>query len=157
MYVICFVYSRHFQQRMDQPGMLAIPACGQLNRGDNAFPPLCSRLRIWSRETDSVVPSPARSSSSHSGRIWCLLTGFFPLSATASKYTASHHRIGPKFIGSRKGVPMALTTESPPVQGQTRSLEKAVHIYQKQAQLILPMVQNKRCFPHCDENLIQTF
>ena len=32
--------------------------------------------------------------------------------------TAIHHRVSPKFIGSRNCVPMALTAESPPAQGQ---------------------------------------
>ena len=42
---------------MDQPGKVANPARGQLNRGKLIS--LCSRarLRIWSRETGSAVPS----------------------------------------------------------------------------------------------------
>ena len=41
---------------MDQPGKVANPTCGQLNR-ENVF--TCPRacLRIWSRETGSAVPS----------------------------------------------------------------------------------------------------
>ena len=42
----------------DQPGEVANPACGQLNREDEYFL-VCprSRLRIWPRETRSAVPS----------------------------------------------------------------------------------------------------
>ena len=43
---------------MDQPGKVANPARGQLNRENEYFPvrvSLC--LRIWSRETVSAVPS----------------------------------------------------------------------------------------------------
>ena len=42
---------------MDQPCKVANPARGQLNREDEYFPCSRSRLRIWSRETGSAVPS----------------------------------------------------------------------------------------------------
>ena len=43
---------------MDQPGKVANPARGQLN-SENEYLPVRvrSRLRIWSRETGSTVPS----------------------------------------------------------------------------------------------------
>ena len=45
---------------MDQPGKVANPARGQLNRENEYFPVrVRSRLRIWSRETVSAVPSRA--------------------------------------------------------------------------------------------------
>ena len=40
----------------DQPGNVASPARGQLNR-DNIFPWSRSRLRFWSRETGSAILS----------------------------------------------------------------------------------------------------
>ena len=44
---------------MDQPGKVANPARGQLNRENGYFSvPVRTRLRIWSRETGSAVPSP---------------------------------------------------------------------------------------------------
>ena len=51
---ICMVitYSR------DQPGKVANPARGQLNR-EKIFPCPRACLRIWSRETGSAVPSRA--------------------------------------------------------------------------------------------------
>ena len=54
MYV-CMIIT--YRKGKDQPGKVANPARGQLNRENNLF--LCprSRLRIWSRETGSVVPS----------------------------------------------------------------------------------------------------
>ena len=44
---------------MDQPGKVANPARGQLNRENEYFIFPCPRLRlrIWSRETGSTVPS----------------------------------------------------------------------------------------------------
>ena len=44
---------------MDQPGKVVNPARGQLKREKEYFPVrvVCSRLRIWSRETGSAVPS----------------------------------------------------------------------------------------------------
>ena len=41
---------------MDQPGNVANPTRGQLDK-KNEFPCLRSRLKIWSRETGSEVPS----------------------------------------------------------------------------------------------------
>ena len=43
---------------MDQPGKVASPARGQLNRKNGIFPCPRSCLRIWSREkTGSAVPT----------------------------------------------------------------------------------------------------
>ena len=44
---------------MDQPGQVVNPARGQLKRENIIFPCPRSRLRIWSRETGSAVPSRA--------------------------------------------------------------------------------------------------
>ena len=49
----CHTYSKS----MDQPGKVANPARGQLNRENKIFPCSRSRLKIWSRETGSAVPS----------------------------------------------------------------------------------------------------
>ena len=53
--------------------------------------------------------------------IWCLLTGFLPISAAASMYiskTAMRHGVSPELIGSRNCVTMAFTAESPLAQDQ---------------------------------------
>ena len=42
---------------MDQPGKVANPARGQLNRENEYSPVPRACLRIWSRETSSAVPS----------------------------------------------------------------------------------------------------
>ena len=42
---------------MDQPGKVANPARGQLNKKNEYFPVPVSRLRNWSRETCSAVLS----------------------------------------------------------------------------------------------------
>ena len=69
---------------MDQPGKVANPARGQLNR-ENVFtcPRLC--LKIWSRETGSAVPSRVSLLISIL-RLNLVLTGFLPSSAAASIY-----------------------------------------------------------------------
>ena len=57
IYIICSMYGHHTSlQSMDQPGKVANPARGQLNR-EIIFPCPCACLRIWFRETGSAVPS----------------------------------------------------------------------------------------------------
>ena len=51
---ICMVIT--YSKSKDKPGKVAHPARGQLNR-ENALSCPRSRLRIWSRETGSAVPS----------------------------------------------------------------------------------------------------
>ena len=51
------MYGDTYRKGMDQPGKVANPARGQLNRENDLFPCPRSRLRIWSRETGSAVPS----------------------------------------------------------------------------------------------------
>ena len=52
------MYGNTYSKSMDQPGKVASPARGQLNRKNEYFPVrVCLCLRIWSRETGSVVPS----------------------------------------------------------------------------------------------------
>ena len=54
------MYGHTYSKSMDQPGKVASPACGQLNRKNEYFPVrVRSCLRIWSRETGSAVPSRA--------------------------------------------------------------------------------------------------
>ena len=53
MYVFMIIT---YSKSMDQPGKVANPARGQLNRENGYSPPLTC-LRIWSRETGSAVPS----------------------------------------------------------------------------------------------------
>ena len=70
---------------MDLPGKVANPARGQLNKEKRIFTCPSTRLRIWSRETGSAVPSGVSLFISIL-RLWCLLTGFLPISAVASVF-----------------------------------------------------------------------
>ena len=66
---------------MDQPGKVANPARGQLNRK------ICISMSPFAPEhlvsRDGLGgPDPSQSEHSpHSGWIWCLLAGFLPISA----------------------------------------------------------------------------
>ena len=53
------MYGHTYSKSMDQPGKVANPARGQLNRENEyfIFPCFSSRLRILSRETGSAAPS----------------------------------------------------------------------------------------------------
>ena len=55
-YDVC-MYGHTYSKSMDQPGKVANLARGQLKRENDFFPCSRSRLRIWSRETGSAVPS----------------------------------------------------------------------------------------------------
>ena len=69
---------------MDQPGKVANPACGQLNRENEYFPVRVLRASefVLARRVRHSRPASA-CSSPYSGWIWCLLTGFLPSSAAA--------------------------------------------------------------------------
>ena len=54
MYVL---WSSHVAEYIDQSGKVANPARGQRNKEKMIFPCPRSRVRIWSRETGSAVPS----------------------------------------------------------------------------------------------------
>ena len=105
---------------MDQPGKVANPARGQLNRENNVPLSPCVPENLVSRDgfTRPVPRQPAHlHTQAESGAY--LRTGFLPSSAAASIYeTAIRHRVSPEFIGSRNCVPMAFTAESSLAQGQ---------------------------------------
>ena len=104
---------------MDQPGKVANPARGQLNRENKIINPLypCVPENLVSRDGFSR-PVPRQPAHLHT-QAESGATGFLPSSSAASIYeTAIRHRVSPEFIGSRKCVPMAFTAESPPAQGQ---------------------------------------
>ena len=78
-------YTRYYLC-MDQPGMIVNPArgLGQLNTKINqSLSPFAPENLVSRDSFGRPIPcQPAQ--SPHSGSIWCLLTGFLPLSATAS-------------------------------------------------------------------------
>ena len=55
IYLCCMVFI--YSKGKDQPGKVANPARGQLDRENDFFACPRSRLRIWSRETGLVAPS----------------------------------------------------------------------------------------------------
>ena len=87
MYVCIHVcmYGHTYSKSKDQPGKAANPARGQLNRYISLSLP-CSRLRIWSRETGSAVPSRVSLLIAILRLNIVLTTGFLPSSAAASIY-----------------------------------------------------------------------
>ena len=70
----------------DQPGTVADPARGQLNR-ENEYFPIRVRAREFGLARRVRQSRPASTCASpYSSGIWCLLTGFLPSSAAASIY-----------------------------------------------------------------------
>ena len=112
---------------MDQWGKVVNPARGELSRGKLIFPCPRSRLRIWSRETGSAVPSRVSLLISILRLNLVLAYGIRPeFRGVVHLFILNRHtpsgrsqvcRVGPKFIWSRNCVPMALNAESPPAQG----------------------------------------
>ena len=110
-------YSRVWINR----GKVANSTRGQLNRENKYFLCLRSRLRFWSRETGSVVPSRVSLLISIF-RLNLVLTYGIPPDFRGGVHlfikTAIRHRVSPEFIGSRKWVQMAFTADSSPAQRQ---------------------------------------
>ena len=89
---------------MDQPGKVANPARGQLNRENEYSRPRTS-LRIWSRETGSAVPSRVSLLISIL-RLNMVLTHGIPPDFRGGVHLFPYlnrllrHRVSPEFIGS---------------------------------------------------------
>ena len=101
---------------MDQPGKVANPARGQLNRENNIPLSPCVPENLVSRDGFSR-PVPRQSAHLHTQAE----SGAYLRDSSRGGVhyeTAIRHRVSPKFIGSRNCVPMAFTAESPPAQGQ---------------------------------------
>ena len=111
-----------YGKSMDQPGKVANPARGQLNR-KNEYLPTRVRATEFGLETGSAVPSRVSLLISIL-RLNLVLTCEIPPEFRGGVHfftvfkTAIRHRVSPEFIGSRICVPMAFTAESPPAQGQ---------------------------------------
>ena len=114
------MYGHTYSKSMDQPGKVANHVRCQLN----IFPCPLSRLRIWSRETCSAVPSRVSLLISIL-KLNLVLTYGIPPEFRGGVHlfisTAIPHRVSPEIIGSRNCVPMAFTAESPPAQDQKTS------------------------------------
>ena len=107
---------------MNQPGKVANPARGQLNRGNEYF--LCPRSRLENLVTRDGLgsPLPASACSFSILKLNVVLThGISPEFRGGVHFlisTAIRHRVSPEFIGSRNSVPMGFTAESLPALGQ---------------------------------------
>ena len=103
---------------MDQPGKVANPARGQLNRENNIPLSPCVPENLVSRDGFSR-PVPRQPAHLHTqAESGAYLRDPPEFRGGVHYETAIHHRVSPKFIGSRNCVPMAFTAESPPAQGQ---------------------------------------
>ena len=109
-----------YSKGKDQPGKVANPARGQLNR-ENEYFPVPFAPKNWSRETGSAGPSRVSLLISIL-RLNVVLTYGTPPDFRGGVHlfiqTAIHHGVSPEFIESRNCVPMSFTAESPPAQGQ---------------------------------------
>ena len=85
-----------YSKGKDQPDKFANRARGQLNRENHFFPYPRSRLRIWSRETGSAVPSRVGLLISILRLDLVLTYGILPSSAAASTHLIKPpYTIGP--------------------------------------------------------------
>ena len=73
---------------MDQPGKVANPAGGQLNREKFPCPRSCLKFLVSRDRFGRPVPRQP-DHCPHSGLVLCSLAGLFPLPATASNFTPS--------------------------------------------------------------------
>ena len=93
-----------YSKGKDEPGRVANPARGQLNRENVFFPVPVRALRFWSRETSSAVPSRVSLLTSILRLNLALTHGTPPEfrgGVNLSILTAIRHRVGPECIGSR--------------------------------------------------------
>ena len=112
----------YYSKGMDQPGKVANPLLrGQLNvhRACILFLcPRCSRLRIWSRETGSAVPSRVSFLVLHTqAESGAYLLG----SSRINLYKAAIHTLSGQsrvYRVAQLRIPTAFTAESLPAQGQ---------------------------------------
>ena len=116
MYVC--MYGHHIQQSMDQPGKIANPARGQLNRENNIPLSPCVPENLVSRDGFNR-PVPRQSAHLHTqAESGAYLRDSSRVPRRRPYETAIRHRVSPEFIGLRSCVPMTFTAESPPAQGQ---------------------------------------
>ena len=103
---------------MDQPGKVANPACGQLNRENNIPLSPCVPENLVSRDGFSR-PVPRQPAHLHTQAESGGYLRYCSRVRRRRPYeTAIRHRVSPEFIGPGNCVPMTFTAESPPAQGQ---------------------------------------
>ena len=103
---------------MDQPGKVANPARGQLNRENDIPLSPCVPENLVSRDGFSR-PVPRQPAHLHiQAESGAYLRDSSRVPRRRPYKTAIRHRVSPEFIGSRNCVPMAFIAESPRAQGQ---------------------------------------
>ena len=118
LHIYVCMYGHHIQQSMDQPGKVANPARGQLNRENNIPLSPCVPENLVSRDGFSR-PVPRQPAHLHTqAESGAYLRDSSRVPRRRPYETAIRHRVSPEFIGLRSCVPMAFTAESPPAQGQ---------------------------------------
>ena len=105
---------------MDQPGKVANPARGQLNRENDIPLSPCVPENLVSRDGFSrpVPRQPAHPHTQAESGAYLRDSSRVPRRRPFMKPPYIRHRVSLEFIGSRNCVPMAFTPESPPAQGQ---------------------------------------
>ena len=113
-----YVWSSHIAEYVDQPGKVANPARGQLNRENNISLSPYVPENLASRDGFSrpVPRQPAHVHTQAEAGVYLRDSSRVPRRSTYE--TAIRHRVSLEFIGSRNCVPMAFTAESLPAQGQ---------------------------------------
>ena len=104
---------------MDEPGKVANPARGQLNR-ENEYSPVPVHVpeNLVSRDgiSRAVPRQPAHLHTQAESDAYLRDSSRVPRRRPFE--TAIRHRVSPEFSGSGYCVPMVFTAESPPAQGQ---------------------------------------
>ena len=124
MYRLVCMYGHRYSKSMDQPGKVANPARGQLNREMNiSLSTFAPEILISRDGFSSPVPrQPAHLHTQAESGAYLQDSSRFPRRRPFI-YFEPPYAIGvsPEFTGSRNCVPMAFTAESPPAQGQQTS------------------------------------
>ena len=111
----------YIKQSMHQPGKVANPTRGQLNRElDISLSPFAPENLVLRDGFESPVPrQPVNLHTQAESGAYLRDSSRVPRRRPFIYLkTAIRHRVSPEFIGSRNCVPMAFTAESPPAQGQ---------------------------------------
>ena len=115
-----------YSKSIDQTGIVSCRSYSwSAEQGKWIFSCPRSRIKNWSPETGSAVPSRVSPLIIHTQAEsdWLVLTHGIPPAFRDGVYssipsTVIRHRVSPELIRSQNYVPMAFTAESPPTQGQ---------------------------------------
>ena len=105
---------------MDQPGKVANPALGQLDReGSNFLSAFAPEILVSRDGLGNPVPrQPAHLHTQAEAGAYLRNPPEFREGVHFLFKITIRHMVSPEFIGSRNCVPTAFTAESPPAQGQ---------------------------------------